>query len=130
MSDERLPCDIRASFVRLMLHLHVVRGSPVTAVRHARLWRYIPHEISVERLKNFEIVCINKLFFSYHSNPEESFAEAGHRHGAEEQFRDVLRVVEEYLAGLRERHAKGQVVLNDSAVYCDQNRLTFEASLN
>lgn len=48
MSDVRLPCDIRASFARLMLHLHVIRGSPVTAVRHARLWRYIPHEVTVK----------------------------------------------------------------------------------
>jgi hypothetical protein len=68
----------------------------------------------------------NKL--SYHSNPEESFVESGHKHGAEEQFRDVLKVVDEYLAGLRNRYAKGQVVLNDAAVYCDQNRLTFEVN--
>ncbi|KAI6214303.1 Inositol 1,4,5-trisphosphate receptor [Aphelenchoides besseyi] len=111
MSDVRLPCDIRASFARLMLHLHVVRGSPVTAVRHARLWRYIPHNVSVN---------------TYHSNPEESFAEAGHKHGAGEHFRDVLKVVDEYLAGLRSKYSDGEVVLSEAAAFCDQNRLTFE----
>lgn len=51
MADTRLPCDIRASFCRLMLHLHVVRGSPVAAVRHARLWRDIPTKIDVKKYK-------------------------------------------------------------------------------
>ncbi|KAI6239561.1 Inositol 1,4,5-trisphosphate receptor [Aphelenchoides fujianensis] len=102
MSDTRLPCDIRASFARLMLHLHVVRGSPVTAVRHARLWRYIPHEVSVK---------------TYHSNPEESFAEAGHKHGAGEHFREVLKVVDEYLAGLRAKYTNGEVVLSEAAAF-------------
>ena len=49
MSDSRLPHELRASFTRLMLHLHVVRGSPLNAIRHARLWRDIPETVSVEQ---------------------------------------------------------------------------------
>ncbi|KAI1708380.1 inositol 1,4,5-trisphosphate/ryanodine receptor domain-containing protein [Ditylenchus destructor] len=127
MSDTRLPCDIRASFCRLMLHLHVVRGSPVTAVRHvwfclilsrmklviqARLWRDIPDEVNVK---------------GYHSNAVESYIEGcRNRHGCGEYFKDILRIVDEYLAGLRQSRPAGDPVLNDSAAYCDENRLTFE----
>uniref|UniRef100_A0A915CQ64 Inositol 1,4,5-trisphosphate receptor n=1 Tax=Ditylenchus dipsaci TaxID=166011 RepID=A0A915CQ64_9BILA len=112
MSDSRLPCDIRASFCRLMLHLHVVRGSPVAAVRHARLWRDIPDEVSVER---------------YHSSAVESYIEGcRNRHGCGEYFKDILRIVDEYLAGLRKKFKNTKAVLNDSAAYCDENRLTFE----
>jgi len=49
MSDTRLPFDMRASFCRLMLHLHVVRGSLVPPIRHARLWREIPGKVGVKR---------------------------------------------------------------------------------
>lgn len=112
MSDKRLPCDIRASFTRLMLHLHVVRGCPVTAVRHARLWRDIPNSVNV---------------VSYHSNLTESFAETGtSKHLAHEKFRGLLTVVDDYLNGLRKKHSNGEVVLCEMASHCDQNRLTFE----
>ncbi|CAD5219928.1 unnamed protein product [Bursaphelenchus okinawaensis] len=112
MSDTRLPFDIRASFTRLMLHLHVVRGSPVTAVRHARLWRDIPNQVDV---------------VSYHSNLTASFTDAGpSRHLAHEKFKGLLGVVDDYLAGLRKIYANGDVVLSESPNFCDQNRLTFE----
>uniref|UniRef100_A0AC34QF85 Inositol 1,4,5-trisphosphate receptor n=1 Tax=Panagrolaimus sp. JU765 TaxID=591449 RepID=A0AC34QF85_9BILA len=111
ISDNRLPCDIRASFCRLMLHLHVVRGSPVTAVRYARLWRDIPEKVSVQY---------------YHSNAMEDSSRTRHNAPSSNHFKKVLMIVEDYLADLRHKFINGEPVLKDSADYCDENRLTFE----
>lgn len=59
MSDSRLPDNLRASFARLMLHLHVVRGSPLNAIRYARLWKEIPERVSILKYNHFS------HFFSY-----------------------------------------------------------------
>uniref|UniRef100_A0A914HGQ2 MIR domain-containing protein n=1 Tax=Globodera rostochiensis TaxID=31243 RepID=A0A914HGQ2_GLORO len=111
MSDPRLPFDIRASFTRLMLHLHVIRGSPVPAVRHARLWRDIPFDVNV---KNFISAAEN---YGEGARDRPEFEEFSHR---------ILKMVDEYLAGIRRRARAGEAVLKDKAENAHENRLTFE----
>uniref|UniRef100_A0A0N4ZIS5 Inositol 1,4,5-trisphosphate receptor n=1 Tax=Parastrongyloides trichosuri TaxID=131310 RepID=A0A0N4ZIS5_PARTI len=112
MADTRLPDDIRASFTRLMLHLHVVRGSPVSAVRHARLWRDIPIDVTVEK---------------YSSSAVEGYVDGSRsKHADVESFKDVLKIVDRYLEGMIKNTKPNEPILNESGSYCDANRFTYE----
>ncbi|CAI4231953.1 unnamed protein product [Auanema sp. JU1783] len=109
MSDTRLPCDLRASFTRLMLHLHVVRGSPTSAIRHARLWWEISDSIELETYKTYSV---------------EGYADGG-RVRVTDRIGSVLKTVEHYLDSLRQENQGGPVLSLDSKSI-NKNKLTNE----
>lgn len=134
MSDEDLPYDLRASFCRLMLHMHVDRDpqEPVTPVKYARLWSEIPSKIAIDEyvylfiffLKiyrkdiytfyyNFLCVCV--FYFSYDNDGTT-------RDEIKERFALTMEFVENYL----------RVVVCQNIPFSDKekNKLTFEAGFH
>uniref|UniRef100_A0A8C3IFY9 Inositol 1,4,5-trisphosphate receptor n=1 Tax=Chrysemys picta bellii TaxID=8478 RepID=A0A8C3IFY9_CHRPI len=100
MSDESLPYDLRASFCRLMLHMHVDRDpqESVVPVRYARLWTEIPTKITIH-------------------DRYDSFTDSS-RNDMKRKFALTMEFVEEYL----------KEVVNQPFPFGDKekNKLTFE----
>ncbi|XP_053261116.1 inositol 1,4,5-trisphosphate receptor type 2 isoform X6 [Podarcis raffonei] len=99
MSDESLPYDLRASFCRLMLHMHVDRDPQeiVVPVKYARLWTEIPTKITIHEY--------------------DSFTDSS-RNDMKRKFALTMEFVEEYL----------KEVVNQPFPFGDKqkNKLTFE----
>uniref|UniRef100_A0A3Q2XVB7 Inositol 1,4,5-trisphosphate receptor n=1 Tax=Hippocampus comes TaxID=109280 RepID=A0A3Q2XVB7_HIPCM len=79
MFDDCLPFNLRASFCRLMLHMHVDRDpqEAVVPVRYARLWTEIPSKITIHE-------------FEYESADSS-------REEMKRKFAPTMEFVEEYL---------------------------------
>ncbi|XP_072241680.1 inositol 1,4,5-trisphosphate-gated calcium channel ITPR2 isoform X2 [Leuresthes tenuis] len=79
MFDDCLPYNLRASFCRLMLHMHVDRDpqESVVPVRYARLWTEIPSKITINE-------------FEYESTDSS-------REEMKRKFAPTMEFVEEYL---------------------------------
>ncbi|PIO58332.1 hypothetical protein TELCIR_20235, partial [Teladorsagia circumcincta] len=122
MSDTRLPCEVRASFARLMLHLHVVRGSPLSAIRHARLWTDITSEVKVQ---SYKTTSVEGYGDGGRSRVGDQFATDVPFNVLSRLYLKVLNTVEAYLSSLRDDYPSGPVLHKDAASVA-RNKLTYE----
>lgn len=140
MNDQHLGYDLRASFCRLTLHMHVDSGNQksVTPVRYARLWTDIPHDHSIAKLVKTTEFWPTFFFRTAHGmfryddfNKQEFEKDRGRgamdwKTAPEGQFGEIVAFVRTYLDGCagKERTAPG---FNKRA-FADRerNKLTFE----
>lgn len=108
MSDVKLPDDLRASFCRLMLHLHVDAEpqETVTPINYARLWKDIPNALNVNT-------------YSYRSDIHEANSL---------QFRSTMQFVTEYLSELN-RVCYIHLMYFPTLLMCKQNKKFFSHML-
>lgn len=106
ISDEYLPCSLRAAFCHLMLHMHIDRDpqEPVSPIRYARLWSKIPTLNTVEEYDN-------------HLREEQCDGRATEVNVT--AFKPTMHFVESYLHNIAVSHGTG-------FIDHDQNKLTFE----
>lgn len=105
MYDDCLPYNLRASFCRLMLHMHVDRDpqESVVPVRYARLWTEIPSKINVnEWASKCWVMCVYKynLWLHVDFNGFNRFEYESTDSSTEEmkkKFAPTMEFVEEYL---------------------------------
>ncbi|PVD24858.1 hypothetical protein C0Q70_15345 [Pomacea canaliculata] len=99
MADESLPPDLRASFCRLMLHMHVDRDpqEQVKPVKYARLWSEIPTEITIK-------------------DYEAHISTVPERERVKERFSQTMLFVEDYLCN----------IVNKAWAEKEQNTLTYQ----